>query len=70
MKVRAKRLEAKAAIEAELENISGFENRKWIAIKSYKRREQAQRNDVVSVHYKGQLADGTDLILLTSERSN
>ena len=61
---RAKRIEAeKAAIEAELDKLaSGFEQtasglRYQILQKS--NGKQAQKNDVVSVHYKGQLSDGT-----------
>ena len=61
---RAKRLEAeKAAIEAELEKLaSGFEKTESglrYQILQKGEGKQAQKNDVVSVHYKGQLADGT-----------
>ena len=61
---REKRLEAeKAAIEAELEKLaSGFEKTESglrYQILQKGEGKQAQKNDVVSVHYKGQLADGT-----------
>ena len=61
---RAKRLEAeKAAIEAELEKLaSGFEKTESglrYQILQKVEGKQAQKNDIVSVHYKGQLADGT-----------
>ena len=61
---RAKRLEAeKEAIEAELEKLaSGFEKTESglrYQILQKVEGKQAQKNDIVSVHYKGQLADGT-----------
>ena len=61
---RAKRIEAeKAAVEAELEKLaSGFnktESGLRYQILQKGDGKQAKKNDVVSVHYKGQLADGT-----------
>ena len=61
---RAKRIEAeKAAIESELEKLaSGFEKTEsGLRYQIIQKGEgkQAQKNDVVSVHYKGQLVDGT-----------
>lgn len=61
---RAKRIEAeKAAVEAELEKLaSGFkktESGLRYQIIQKGEGKQAKKNDVVSVHYKGQLADGT-----------
>ena len=61
---RAKRIEAeKVAVEAELEKLaSGFkktESGLRYQIIQKGEGKQAKKNDVVSVHYKGQLADGT-----------
>jgi FKBP-type peptidyl-prolyl cis-trans isomerase len=61
---RAKRVEAeKAAVEAELDKLaSGFEKTESglrYQILQKGEGKQAQKNDIVSVHYKGQLVDGT-----------